>query len=207
MPKRGRDLVAGPVADDLVDPRGRPGPLALLPLAERASTGAGKEPLVDPALLRSPQLTGGLVMFFFQFLLQAGMFFIDPAVPLGRARADRLADGRAAAAPVGRPAARRRRASPSCGPRRRRGGSCRVGLLLMLAGIVLLIGGIDARRQRRRGRHPDAAHRPRHRRARLPARGRDRLGGARREERRGRRPAEHRHQPRLRRSAPRWPAR
>ena len=32
----------------------------------------GKEPLVDPALLRNKQFAGGLTMFFFQYLLQMG---------------------------------------------------------------------------------------------------------------------------------------
>ncbi len=38
----------------------------------------GKEPLVDPALLRNEQLDGGLTMFFFQYLLQMGIFFLIP---------------------------------------------------------------------------------------------------------------------------------
>ncbi|MFF4852272.1 MFS transporter [Streptomyces sp. NPDC001194] len=36
------------------------------------------EPLVDPALLRNRQLTGGLTMFFFQYLVQMGVFFVVP---------------------------------------------------------------------------------------------------------------------------------
>lgn len=39
----------------------------------------GRSALVDPAMLRSPRLRGGLTSFFFQYLLQAGLFF---AVPL-----------------------------------------------------------------------------------------------------------------------------
>src|SRR4051794_13410279 len=39
---------------------------------------AGKEPLVRPAMLRNKQLTGGLTMFFFQYLVQAGFFFVVP---------------------------------------------------------------------------------------------------------------------------------
>ena len=35
-------------------------------------------PLVDPALLRNRQLTGGLTMFFFQYLVQMGVFFLVP---------------------------------------------------------------------------------------------------------------------------------
>ena len=38
----------------------------------------GEEPLVDAAMLRNRQLAGGLTMFFFQFLLQAGLFFTIP---------------------------------------------------------------------------------------------------------------------------------
>jgi len=38
----------------------------------------GKEPLVRSSLLRNKQLNGGLMMFFFQFLAQAGLFFIVP---------------------------------------------------------------------------------------------------------------------------------
>ena len=38
----------------------------------------GREPLVQPALLRNRQLTGGLVMFFFQYLVQMGVFFLVP---------------------------------------------------------------------------------------------------------------------------------
>ncbi|MFI2365776.1 MFS transporter [Promicromonospora sp. NPDC019610] len=41
-------------------------------------TAHGQEPLVDVTLLRNTQLSGGLVMFLFQFLLQAGLFFTIP---------------------------------------------------------------------------------------------------------------------------------
>ncbi|MFE2552149.1 MFS transporter [Streptomyces sp. NPDC059355] len=38
----------------------------------------GTEPLVDPALVHNRQLTGGLTMFFFQYLVQMGVFFVVP---------------------------------------------------------------------------------------------------------------------------------
>ena len=38
----------------------------------------GEEPLVRPGLLRNRQLSGGLLMFFFQYLVQAGLFFVVP---------------------------------------------------------------------------------------------------------------------------------
>jgi MFS family permease len=40
---------------------------------------AGKAALLDPAILRVPLLRSGIIAFFFQYLLQAGLFF---AVPL-----------------------------------------------------------------------------------------------------------------------------
>ena len=48
---------------------------------------AGGEPLVTPSLFGNRQMTGGLVMFFFQFVVMMGLFFVDPAVPVGRPRA------------------------------------------------------------------------------------------------------------------------
>ena len=39
---------------------------------------AGREPLVNPAMLDSLRLRGGLTMFFFQFMIQAGIFFVVP---------------------------------------------------------------------------------------------------------------------------------
>jgi MFS family permease len=38
----------------------------------------GREPLVRPGMLRNRQLGGGLIMFFFQYLVQAGLFFVVP---------------------------------------------------------------------------------------------------------------------------------
>ena len=38
----------------------------------------GQEPLIRTEMLRNKQLNGGLLMFFFQFLMQAGLFFVVP---------------------------------------------------------------------------------------------------------------------------------
>ena len=38
----------------------------------------GREPLVKVEMLRNAQLNGGLTMFFFQFMIQAGIFFTVP---------------------------------------------------------------------------------------------------------------------------------
>src|SRR4029079_19831027 len=38
----------------------------------------GKEPLISLPRLRNPVLRGGLIAFMFQYLLQAGLFFVVP---------------------------------------------------------------------------------------------------------------------------------
>jgi hypothetical protein len=45
---------------------------------ERRRLGRGQGVLVDPAILDNRLLRGGLVSFFFQYLLQAGLFFVVP---------------------------------------------------------------------------------------------------------------------------------
>ena len=39
---------------------------------------AGREPLVTPSLFGNRQMTSGLVMFFFQFVVMMGVFFVVP---------------------------------------------------------------------------------------------------------------------------------
>jgi EmrB/QacA subfamily drug resistance transporter len=102
----------------------------------------GKEPLVQPALLKNKQLTGGLTMFFFQYLAQAGLFFVVPlylSVALGLsaletgARLTPLSLTLLAAA-IGIP-----RLRPNANPRR----IVRIGLLALLLGTVVLLGALD----------------------------------------------------------------
>jgi EmrB/QacA subfamily drug resistance transporter len=102
----------------------------------------GQEPLVDPELLKNRQLTGGLTMFFFQYLAQAGLFFVVPlylSVGLGLsalatgARLTPLSITLLAAA-IGIP-----RVRPDANPRR----VVRLGLLALLLGTVVLLGALD----------------------------------------------------------------
>jgi EmrB/QacA subfamily drug resistance transporter len=102
----------------------------------------GREPLVQPALLKNKQLTGGLTMFFFQYLAQAGLFFVVPlylSVALGLsaletgARLTPLSFTLLAAA-IGIP-----RLRPNANPRR----VVRLGLLALLLGTVVLLGALD----------------------------------------------------------------
>lgn len=102
----------------------------------------GGEPLVRPQMFANTQLTGGLLMFFFQFLLQAGTFFVVPlylsvvlelsAIETGL-RIMPLSVALLLAA-TGVPKLR-----PHASPRR----VVRVGILLMLAGIIVLLSGVS----------------------------------------------------------------
>jgi MFS family permease len=103
----------------------------------------GREPLVRPAMLRNKQLTGGLTMFFFQYLMQAGLFYVVPlylSICLGLsalatgARLTPLSITLLAAA-IGIPKFR-----PQANPRR----VVRIGLFLLLVGTVVLLGALDA---------------------------------------------------------------
>jgi MFS family permease len=102
----------------------------------------GKEPLVRPGMLRNQRLSGGLVMFFFQYLMQAGLFFVVPlylSVCLGLSA---LATGARLlplsvtllAAAIGVP-----RLFPAASPRL----VVRSGLVALLAGTVVLLGALD----------------------------------------------------------------
>jgi EmrB/QacA subfamily drug resistance transporter len=104
--------------------------------------GHGKEPLIQPAMLQNKQLVGGLTMFFFQYLVQAGLFFLVPlylSVALGLSA---LATGARITplsitlllAAIGIP-----RLRPHANPRR----VVRLGLVALLAGTVVLLGALD----------------------------------------------------------------
>jgi MFS family permease len=103
----------------------------------------GEEPLVRPGFLRNRQLSGGLVMFFFQYLAQAGLFFVVPlylSVCLGLSA---LATGARLLplsitlliAAIGIP-----RFLPDVSPRL----VVRAGLFSLLAGTLVLLTALDA---------------------------------------------------------------
>ena len=102
-----------------------------------------KEPLVDPALLRNEQLAGGLIMFFFQYFLMMGVFFLIPlylSVALGLSAIDtgvRIMPMSLTllAAALGVP-----RLFADISPPRL---VVRVGILLMLLGLLVLLAAID----------------------------------------------------------------
>jgi MFS family permease len=103
----------------------------------------GREPLVRRTLFRVRQLRGGLRMFFFQYFVQSGVFFVVPlflSVSLGLSAIEtgvRLLPLSITLliAAVGVP-----RFFPDVSPRR----VVRLGLFAMLLGVVVLLGAVDA---------------------------------------------------------------
>jgi MFS family permease len=98
--------------------------------------------LLDPALLRNPALRGGLTAFFFQYFLQAGIFFAVPlylSVALGLSA---VATGvrllplsiTLLLAAAGIP-----RVFPNASPRR----IVQIGFLALFAGIMIMIAALD----------------------------------------------------------------
>jgi MFS family permease len=108
----------------------------------RVETGGG-EPLVRLSMLGNRQLTGGLVMFFFQFLIQAGLFFTIPlylSVALGLSAIDTGLKIIPLSVTLLIAAAGIPKFFPHVSPRL----VVQVGLLSMFGGIVWLFAAIDA---------------------------------------------------------------
>jgi MFS family permease len=110
---------------------------------ETRRVGRGESALIDPVMLRNRVLRGGLTAFFFQYLLQAGLFFAVPlflSVALGLSA---IATGvrllplsiTLLLAAVGVP-----KVFPNASPRR----VVRVGFLALFAGIVVMVAALDA---------------------------------------------------------------
>ncbi|MBP2403803.1 MFS transporter [Streptomyces syringium] len=101
------------------------------------------EPLVDPAMLRNKQLTGGLTMFFFQYLVQMGVFFVVPlylSVALGLSALTTGARLLPLSVTLLAAAVLIPRFLPDVSPRR----VVRLGILSLLAGAVVLMAALDA---------------------------------------------------------------
>jgi EmrB/QacA subfamily drug resistance transporter len=100
------------------------------------------EPLVRLSMLRNRQLSGGLVMFFFQFLIQAGLFFTIPlylSVALGLSAIETGVRIVPLSITLLLAAAGIPRFFPQVSPRR----AVRAGLLAMFGGILWLLVSID----------------------------------------------------------------
>ncbi|MGW7723498.1 MFS transporter [Streptomyces canus] len=102
-----------------------------------------REPLVDPAMLHNKQLTGGLTMFFFQYLVQMGVFFVVPlylSVALGLSALKTGARLLPLSLTLLAAAILIPRYLPDVSPRR----VVRLGVLALLAGAVVLMAALDA---------------------------------------------------------------
>ena len=116
--------------------------LVLFALWEGRQLRASRPVLLDPSMLRVPVLQAGLISFFFQYLLQAGLFFVVPlflSVALGLSA---VATGvrllplslTLLLAAVGVP-----RLFPRAMPRR----IVRIGFAMLFLGIVVLLAVLD----------------------------------------------------------------
>jgi MFS family permease len=116
--------------------------LRLFMVHVRRLDAADGEPLVTPSLFRNRQMTGGLTMFFFQFVVMMGIFFVVPlylSVALGLSAIDTglkitpLSVTMLLAA-VGVP-----KFFPAASPRR----VVELGLIAAVIGIVVLFSAMD----------------------------------------------------------------
>jgi MFS family permease len=103
----------------------------------------GDEPLVNPAILKNPTLRGGLTSFFFQYLLQAGLFFAVPlflSVALGLSAIETGVRLLPLSITLLLAAAGIPKVFPNASPRR----VVQVGFVALFAGIVIMVGALDA---------------------------------------------------------------
>jgi predicted MFS family arabinose efflux permease len=102
----------------------------------------GAEPLVRVSMLQNVQLGGGLRMFFFQYFIQSGVFFVVPlflSVSLGLSAIETGVRLLPLSVTLLIAAAGIPRYRPNANPRR----VVRFALLVMFAGTVVLLAGID----------------------------------------------------------------
>ncbi|WP_030770971.1 MFS transporter [Streptomyces sp. NRRL F-2664] len=101
-----------------------------------------REPLVDPAMLQNKQLAGGLTMFFFQYLVMMGVFFVVPlylSVALGLSALSTGARLLPLSVTLLAAAVLIPRFLPDVSPRR----VVRLGTLSLLTGALFLLGALD----------------------------------------------------------------
>lgn len=102
-----------------------------------------REPLIDPDMLRNRQLTGGLTMFFFQYLVQMGVFFVVPlylSVALGLSALSTGVRILPLSVTLLAAALLIPRLLPDASPRR----VVRIGVFALLAGAIVLMAALDA---------------------------------------------------------------
>jgi MFS family permease len=103
----------------------------------------GKEPLIDLARIRNPVLRAGLTSFFFQFLIQGGLFFAVPlflSVALGLSAIETGVRLLPLSLTLLLAAAGIPRFFPNASPRR----VVRIGFVALFAGLVVMVASLDA---------------------------------------------------------------
>jgi len=101
-----------------------------------------REPLFRPSMFANRQMTGGLVQFFFQFFIQSGVFFTIPlflSVVLGLSALQTGLRLLPLSITLLLSALLVPRLAPGASPRR----VVRIGLLLILAGTLVLVSGLS----------------------------------------------------------------
>jgi EmrB/QacA subfamily drug resistance transporter len=116
--------------------------LLLFFLHQRARVRQHREPLVEPDLFKNRQVVGGLTMFFFQFLAQAGVFFTIPLFLSVVLELSALQTG-VRLVPLSVALLLAALLVPRVLPRTSPRLIVRSGLLLMIAGTAILIFGIS----------------------------------------------------------------
>jgi hypothetical protein len=102
----------------------------------------GREPLVDPAIMRVPLLRRGLTSFFFQYFLQGGLFFAIPlflSVALGLSAIDTGVRLLPLSITLILGAAGIPKFFPKASPRR----VVRIGFIGLFASLVVLVAALD----------------------------------------------------------------
>ncbi|HEX2708069.1 MAG TPA: MFS transporter, partial [Solirubrobacterales bacterium] len=102
----------------------------------------GAEPLINPAILRTSVLRGGLTSFFFQYFLQGGLFFAVPlflSIALGLSAIETGVRLLPLSFTLILAAAGIPKVFPDASPRR----VVQVGFLAMFAGLVVMVGALD----------------------------------------------------------------
>jgi Na+/melibiose symporter-like transporter len=121
------------------------GGLAVLYLFSRWELGVvrrGGEPLVRPGMLRNARLRGGITMFFFQYFIQGGVFFVVPlylSIVVGLSAAGTGVRLLPLSLTLLLAAIAIPKFWPHASPRR----VVRGGLLALLVGVVVLVGALE----------------------------------------------------------------
>jgi EmrB/QacA subfamily drug resistance transporter len=108
----------------------------------RRREAAGSDPLVSPGLFANRQMTGGLIMFFFQFLVMMGLFFAIPlylSVALGLSAIDTGLKLLPLSVTMLLAAAGVPKFFPTASPRR----VVNIALIVAVGGIVALFAAMD----------------------------------------------------------------